>query len=282
MGAPTIKGDDTSFIGQSPEMLALKEQINTVAGANVPIFIHGETGTGKELVAKSLHSCSTRAELPYVAFNCANLSENLLESQLFGHRKGAFTGADKNFEGLLAQAGGGTLFLDEITTLPLAIQAKLLRVIQEREFTPLGSSEVKSLEAQIVSASSVSLQQATNAGEFRQDLYYRLAVITLKIPQLAVRGADIMRLANHFLNKFNCQHQKDIKGFSSQARQFIERYSWPGNVRQLENLIHQLVIIEKADEITVHMLESAIEDIVIHTNPRPKKVQSPDAGFKQF
>lgn len=268
--------DSIKFIGESPEILSLKEQIKTVADANVPIFIHGETGTGKELVAKSLHSCSTRAEHPYVAFNCANFSEHLLESQLFGHRKGAFTGADKDFDGLLSQEKSGTVFLDEVTTLPLPIQAKLLRVIQEREYTPLGSSEVLPLKAQLVSASSMSLHQATQSGEFREDLFYRLAVMTLKIPKLSTRNSDIMLLANHFLQKFNQQHNKNIKGFDTAATAFIESYAWPGNVRQMENLIHQLVIIATSSEISKGLLEQGLGELVIYSSHESSNNESSD------
>lgn len=248
----------TSIIGESAGMLQLKAQIVQVAGANVPIFINGKTGTGKELVAKACHELSYRKLQPFIAFNCANLNEHLLESQLFGHKKGAFTGADQDFEGLLTQAGEGTLFLDEVTTLPLNIQAKLLRVIQEREYTPLGDNKVLKLNAQILSASSTALEQATTTGEFRPDLYYRLAVIKLNIPPLNQRAKDQIVLAQYFLNKFVKMHNKVAMKLTAGAEQFILSYAWPGNVRQLENVIHHVVIMNNEKDIRQEHIQSAI------------------------
>lgn len=249
-----------SIIGNSQNMIVLKEQINQVAGANVPIFISGQTGTGKELVAKACHEMSHRKENPFIAFNCANLNENLLESQLFGHKKGAFTGADNNFTGLMTQAGHGTLFLDEVTTLPLNLQAKLLRVIQEREFTPLGGSKVEKLDAQVLSASSKTLEQATAEGEFRPDLYYRLAVIKLSIPPLKDREQDALMLAEFFLSKLSKQYNKPSLKLADDAQSFLTNYAWPGNVRQLENVLHHLIIMKRDEVITQADIQLAIGD----------------------
>lgn len=255
-----IENKSFPFIGEHQSMIKLKNDISRVAGANVPIFIFGETGSGKELVAKSCHHFGVCSDNPYIAFNCANLSESLIESQLFGHKKGAFTGADKDFVGLLEQAGKGSVFLDEVTTLPLELQAKLLRVIQEREFTPLGSQKVIKLEAQIISASSISLKEATLQGKFRSDLYYRLGVIKLSIPALREREEDIVNLAVYFLNKFNAEYKKDFTGFSESAIESLLSYDWPGNVRELENKIHQIIIMNDCKIITEPMLSSCFED----------------------
>lgn len=243
-----------NMIGMSDLMLNLFQLIKSAAGANVPIFVHGETGTGKELVAQSCHTYSHRASSPFVAINCANLSEHLIESQLFGHKKGSFTGAVKDQSGHFAQAAGGTIFLDEITTLPLALQAKLLRVIQEREYLPVGAAQPLSFDAQIVSASSTSLSDAVEKGEFREDLYYRLAVIQLKIPRLAERGDDVVIIAQHFINKFSTEHNKEFTGLADDAMVYVKTFSWPGNIRQLENLLHGVVILNTGKLITKDML----------------------------
>ncbi len=259
------------FVGDHASMLKLKSDIRQVAGANVPIFILGETGSGKELVAKSCHLLSHRSNEPYIAYNCANLSEFLMESQLFGHKKGAFTGADKDFTGLFEQAGKGSVFLDEITTLPLTLQAKLLRVIQEREFTPLGGQKVIPLEAQILSASSTSLKEATTNGSFRSDLYYRLGVIKLAIPPLRMRCEDIITLSSHFMSLFNEQYNKSFVGYDLEAKLFVNSYQWPGNVRQLENALHQISILFDESLITLDMLKQALEVEPEHSplnNPR--------------
>lgn len=249
------------MIGNSTPMLKLYELIKSSAGANVPIFIHGETGTGKELVAKSCHRYSYRSENPFIPVNCANLSENLIESQLFGHQKGAFTGAIKNQQGYFELAQSGTIFLDEITTLPLELQAKLLRTIQEREFTPLGSNVTKTFDAQILSASSTSLSKAVELGKFREDLYYRLAVIQLKIPRLADRGDDIQLIANHFIKLFSLEQNKEFINIDNDAISFIKQYSWPGNIRQLENLLHGVIILNTGTTITKEMLLTNMDSL---------------------
>jgi two-component system repressor protein LuxO len=242
------------MIGKSKPMLKLFELTKAAAGANVPIFVHGETGTGKELVANACHSYSYRAENPFIPINCANLSENLIESQLFGHQKGAFTGATRDQQGYFERSQNGTIFLDEITTLPLELQAKLLRTIQEREFTPLGSNESKKFDAQIISASSTSLSKAVELGEFREDLYYRLAVIQLKIPRLSDRDNDVILIAQHFINKFSLEQNKGFRGFSDDAIEYVKQFSWPGNIRQLENLLHGVIILNTGTTITKKML----------------------------
>lgn len=241
-------------------MMGVFDCITKAATANVPVFITGETGTGKELVAKACHLESYCSEKPFIAVNCANFTESLMESQLFGHNKGAFTGAVASQQGMFAAAGEGTLFLDEVTTIPLALQAKLLRVIQEREYAPLGSHQHQSFNAHIVTASSTSLAEAVNKGEFREDLYYRLNVITIDLPPLRKRGQDINLLAQHFLQRFNKLVAKSFKGFNHEAEKVLSSYHWPGNIRQLENLIHAIVVLNDQPEISAEMINQAISN----------------------
>lgn len=265
--AISIKGNAPTWqkaqgiISDCAAMSQLLSNIDMAAGANVPIFICGETGTGKELVAKSCHERGCKKNGEFVAVNCSNLSENLIESQLFGHKKGAFTGANSDQKGVFSEAHLGTVFLDEITTLPLPLQSKLLRVLQERNFTPLGSMQSLPFDAQIVSASSTSLIDAVKRGEFREDLYYRLNVISLDIPPLRARDTDILLLAESFLAKFSNESNKSFQGFTDEAKRMIQSYHWPGNVRQLENMIHGLCIMQQGLFITKEMLAPLLVDM---------------------
>lgn len=229
------------------------EFIKTVANSNAAFFIHGETGTGKELFAHAIHLESNRSKFPFVAVNCANLSETLLESQLFGHKKGAFTGATKDQEGLFSSAEGGTLFLDEITEIPLDMQAKLLRVIQEKEFTPLGETKPIPFNIQIVSASSTSLSDAVNSGNFRSDLRFRLDIMPITLPPLRERKEDIIPLLEHFLEKEMINQNVLIKDVDSEVLHFLISYSWPGNIRELVNLCIYLVAVAPAYEHNISM-----------------------------
>ena len=247
-----------NIIGQSSQMLALLEQITLAAGANVPIFVHGETGTGKELVAKACHHSSYRASEPFIAVNCANFSEQLIDAQLFGAVKGAYTGAVSDSEGIFAQADGGTVFLDEIATLPMSVQAKLLRVLQEREYTPLGGTKVKSFNSQIVSASSMRLSEAVANNEFREDLFYRLNVIPLSLPPLRERGQDKLLLAQYFLEKYAKEQGKPFSQFSDEAKQMIFNHHWPGNVRQLENTLHGACVMNTGEVMNADMLSTIL------------------------
>ena len=222
-------------------MHQLFKRINKCARANIPIFITGETGTGKELVARACHLESPRKSQPFIAMNCANLTDNLVESQLFGHRKGAFTGATDEQPGLCAAAGQGTLF-DEVTSLTLPLQAKLLRVIQEREFTAVGSYQPQPFSAQLLTASSITLAEAVERGQFREDLFYRLNVIPLRLPShCGIAARTVLFWRRVFCSTLAEVENKPHRCFSDDARAFIKQYSWPGNVRQLENLIHSLV-----------------------------------------
>lgn len=255
--APLSQKDESStfdafhgMISNDHSMQNVFHRISKAATANVPVFITGETGTGKELVAKACHQESFYRSEPFIAVNCANFSENLIESQLFGHKKGAFTGADKDHRGLMEEAGRGTLFLDEVTTLPLPLQAKLLRVIQEREFSALGSHQLKPFEAQLITASSTTLQAAVTKREFREDLFYRLNVLVIELPSLRQRGSDVGLLANYLLQKLCISADKTNMKFSPSALKVLCEYSWPGNIRQLENFIHGIIVLSTENEIT--------------------------------
>ncbi|MFD2164938.1 sigma-54-dependent transcriptional regulator [Thalassotalea euphylliae] len=263
-----------SIIGEHDSMKNLLARIGQAALANVPIFIHGETGTGKELIANACHQLGCKQGGPFVAINCANLSDQLIESQLFGHKKGAFTGAIADQKGLFASGDGGTIFLDEVTTLPLPLQSKLLRVLQERCYAPVGSLDTVPFDAQIVSASSMSLAHAVASGEFREDLYYRLHVVPLTLPPLRERGDDVVLLAEHFLAKFGETLAKSFSGYSPEAMRLLKSHQWPGNVRQLENTIHALAAINLGGEVSAEMLSEVIVDA-----PTPSTfVPSPQAA----
>lgn len=244
------------MISADAGMYDIFESIRKAATANVPVFIGGETGTGKELTAHACHLESYRKDQPFLAFNCANFNGNLMESQLFGHKKGAFTGANADQKGLFEAAGEGTLFLDEVTTLPLDLQAKLLRVIQEREFSALGDHRIKTFKAHLVTASSTTLADAVANGQFREDLFYRLNVIPINLPPLRQRGDDVFLLADYFLKLFNQSLNKDISSFSDSAKTFLMNYAWPGNIRQLQNVIHNVVIMNQSSQVTAEMLEA--------------------------
>ena len=247
------------MLGSDKSMHIVFERISKAATANIPVFITGETGTGKELVARACHLESFRKSHPFIAVNCANFTENLMESQLFGHNKGAFTGATGKQVGLFATAGEGTLFLDEVTTLPLALQAKLLRVLQEREYAPLGTHTLQPFHAQIVTASSTRLADAVDQGEFRDDLYYRLNVISIELPPLRQRGEDILLLADYFLEQLNSHEEKSFNAFTDEAKTLMLNFRWPGNVRQLKNLLHSIIILNDGPEVTAAILNQSLD-----------------------
>ncbi len=225
-----------------------------VASSDANILVLGESGTGKELIARTIHDSSPRRKHPFVSLNCAALSDNLLESQLFGHLRGAFTGAVANQKGLLEEADGGTLFLDEIGDLSSAIQAKLLRVIQEKDFIPIGSAKAKKVDVRFVAATNKDLANAVAVGLFREDLYYRLNVISLTLPPLRERLEDVEPLARHFVRRFASRMNKNISSIAPQALQCIAGYQWPGNVRELENVIERAVILAQGQTLTHDLL----------------------------
>jgi DNA-binding NtrC family response regulator len=225
-----------------------------VAASEANILIQGESGTGKELIARAIHFNSARRDRRYLTINCAALTDTLLESQLFGHVRGAFTGALTSRKGLLEAATGGTLFLDEIGDMTLALQAKLLRVIQEREFTPVGATEIMTCDIRIVAATNKELEKEVAGGRFREDLFYRLNVITLTPPPLRERKEDLVPLTLHFMNRFSARMKKHVDTISEDALRLLKEYHWPGNIRELENIIERAVILAETNRITVDLL----------------------------
>ncbi|WP_267248927.1 two-component system response regulator GlrR [Yersinia sp. Marseille-Q5920] len=255
-------GDDTwreEIVTRSPVMLRLLEQAKMVAQSDVSVLINGQSGTGKEVLAQAIHAASPRAKKAFIAINCGALPEQLLESELFGHAKGAFTGAVSSREGLFQAAEGGTLFLDEIGDMPLSLQVKLLRVLQERKVRPLGSNRDLSIDVRIISATHRDLPKAMAKNEFREDLYYRLNVVNLKIPTLHERSEDIPLLANHLLRESAKRHKPFVRSFSTDAMKRLMTASWPGNVRQLVNVIEQCVALTSAPVISEALVEQALE-----------------------
>lgn len=247
-------GDDSSIIFCSARFRQVYDLTLQVASSEANILILGESGTGKELIARTLHTNSPRKARPFVSLNCAALADNLLESQLFGHLRGAFTGAIMNQKGLLEEADGGTLFLDEIGDVSAAVQAKLLRVIQEKEFIPIGSTKPKTVDVRFVAATNRDLQQDVASGRFREDLFYRLNVISLTLPPLRERPEDIEPLARHFVKRFAVRMSKELHGIDPEALLCMTRYHWPGNVRELENVIERAVILARGPLLTADLL----------------------------
>lgn len=248
-----------AIVTRSPLMERLLEQAGMVAQSDVSVLINGQSGTGKEIVAQAIHNASPRRDKPFVAINCGALPEQLLESELFGHARGAFTGAVSNREGLFQAAEGGTLFLDEIGDMPVALQVKLLRVLQERKVRPLGSNRDIDIDVRIISATHRDLPKAMARGEFREDLFYRLNVVNLIIPPLAERTEDIPLLANHLLRQSADRHKPFVRAFSTDAMKRLMAAKWPGNVRQLVNVIEQCVALTSSPVISDALVEQALE-----------------------
>ena len=238
-----------SIIGEHPSMQRLMKNVAQVAGSRATVLIHGETGTGKELIAAAIHQNSKRSEKPFIRLNCASLSETLLESELFGHERGSFTGAMSRREGRFKQADGGTLFLDEVSEIPPSVQIKLLRFLQEREFERVGGNETLKVDVRVVAATNRDLKQLVDEGRFREDLYYRLKVVQLDVPPLRVRRSDIPLLAQTFLRKFAEENERDVSRLSDEALQHLLIYPWPGNVRELENAVERAVVMCEGDSI---------------------------------
>jgi transcriptional regulator with GAF, ATPase, and Fis domain len=246
------------MIGESPAIKKVYDSLAKVATADTTVLLLGESGTGKEVAARTLHRNSRRAEKPFMAVNCATLGDNLLESELFGHEKGAFTGAVSLKKGLLEMADGGTVFLDEVAELPVTVQAKLLRVLQEREFSRLGSTRPIKVNLRVIAATNKDLRAAVNAGAFREDLWHRLNVVALRMPPLRERREDIPLLANFFLARSSQRCERRVLGITPEAREVIQQYGWPGNVRELENAIERAVVLGSDPEIQVNDLPETI------------------------
>ncbi|MCX5829241.1 MAG: sigma-54 dependent transcriptional regulator [Deltaproteobacteria bacterium] len=254
--------DRRNLIGSAPVMVRLLDTVAQVAPSEATVLITGESGTGKEMIAGAIHFNSRRREGPFVKINCAAITETLLESELFGHEKGAFTGADRRKEGKFRQADGGTIFLDEVSEMSLAMQVKLLRVLQEREITRVGGNEAVKVDVRVIAATNRDLAEEIGAGRFREDLFYRLNVVTLLAPPLRERAEDIPILAQHFLTHFAQKNHKRIKGFSPQAMDRLRHYPWPGNVRELMNAVERGVVLSRSD-----YLEETELSLVIATGP---------------
>ncbi len=243
------KYDFANIIARSGNMKHVLEKVSRIAKTESTVYLYGESGTGKELIARAIHLVSDRRDSPFVAINCAAIPETLLESELFGYERGAFTGADRSSDGLFRQANSGTIFLDEIGDMPLSLQAKFLRVLQERQFYPLGGKTPVEVDVRVVCATNKNLEEAVKNGGFREDLYYRLHVIPIEIPPLRERKEDIPALVDHFLKKFSKVMHKNITGLTPQAMQKLMLHDWPGNVRELENTLEYAAVMAQEDII---------------------------------
>ena len=250
---------DDELLGDSPALITIKQQISLLADLDTSVLISGESGTGKELVARALHRQSYRSEGPFVAINCAALPENLLESELFGHVRGAFTDARESRKGLFVEASGGTLLLDEVAELPLALQPKLLRVLEDHKVRPLGGTQEIDCNVRVLAASHQPLEDAVNAGKFRSDLFYRLNVIQLELPALRDRGNDILLLAQSFIHQLARRFNKSVTGLAQPAAACLLAYHWPGNVRELRNVIERALVLSHHDQLTVEDLPDQIK-----------------------
>jgi two-component system NtrC family response regulator len=257
------------IIGESGQMLEVLSLVRRVAPSEATILIRGESGTGKELIAKAIHFASPRASGPLIKVNCAALPETLLESELFGHEKGAFTGAVTSRQGRFELANGGTIFLDEIGDLPLHLQAKLLRVLQEREYEKVGSSRPVAVNVRILAASHRPLEDLIKAGQLREDLYYRLNVVTISLPPLRDRRPDLAPLIDHFLRLFAEKNGKTIRGLTHEARDILLRYDYPGNVRELENIIERAVVLTRDDVIGIRDLPLTVQNPEVEGDREP-------------
>ncbi len=256
-----------NIVGESKKMKEIMGQVIQAAKTDSHIYVYGESGTGKELIAKNLHVASSRKNFPFLAINCAAIPETLLESELFGYEAGAFTGATHSKKGVFALAHKGTLFLDEISEMPSTMQAKLLRVLETKEFRPLGSEKIVKVDVRIIVASNKNLEEEVKKGTFREDLFYRIHVIPIKLPPLREKKEDILLLAEFFLQKCTKKMKKNMKGFSTSASQKLMLYHWPGNVRELENTIERAVAMSVKDVIT--------EDMILPTQEVEKKGLQP-------
>jgi two-component system, NtrC family, response regulator PilR len=267
-----------NIVGQSPKMRAIFDLIQTVAPQTSRVLITGESGTGKELVARAIHENSLRAQAPFITINCGAFPESLLESELFGYMKGAFTGANENRRGLFQAADGGTLFMDEIGNMSLTMQVRLYRVLQEGKVRPIGSTEETDVDVRIIAATNKDFEKEIAEGRFREDLYYRLSVIPIQLPSLHERREDIPLLARHFLERFRKTMEKPIEGISPEAMSKLESYDWPGNVRELENTIERAVALETSTQISLRVLP----DRVAGNAPPAALLSSTGEGAQEF
>jgi len=266
--------DFSNIIGRSAAMQKLFETLTLVAPSEATVLIYGESGTGKELIANAIHQNSPRSARPFIKVNCAALPETLLESELFGHEKGSFTGAIARKQGRFQLADKSSIFLDEIAEMAPATQAKILRVLQEREFEPIGSTHTLKTDTRIIAATNRELKEEIQAGRFREDLYYRLNVVTVEVPPLRERHEDIPLLADFFLKQYATKNHKLVKGFTPRAMDLLMRHDWPGNVRELENVVERSVIMTRGDMIIPMDFPEALQDLDLaagekHVDIRP-------------
>jgi two-component system, NtrC family, response regulator GlrR len=275
----SLNGFSKNIIYKSKEMSDIIEMASLVADNDVSVFISGSTGSGKEVIAKAIHEASSRRDRRFIAINCGAIPEQLLESELFGHEKGAFTGANVKHEGLFQAANGGTIFLDEVGDMPLALQVKLLRVLQDFEVRPVGSTKTYPIDVRLISATHKNLEDAVKNGEFREDLYYRLKVVPLDIPNLAERQDDIPVLAEHFLTEFCKKQHQDKKKFSPDAIKYLISMPWPGNVRQLINVIDLCATLSKNKNIPLSLVKTAVHDDPVHMQTLKESKQAFERGY---
>ncbi|NJK88791.1 MAG: sigma-54-dependent Fis family transcriptional regulator [Myxococcales bacterium] len=254
------------ILGESPKIVEVKNLVRRVALADITVLVTGESGTGKELVARSIHDQSGRSRGPFIAINCAAVPAQLLESELFGHVRGAFTDAKNERNGLFLEAQGGTLFLDEIGDMPLDMQAKLLRALQDGRVRPVGGNDEKPFDARILTATNKDLENEIDEGRFREDLYYRINVVNISLPPLRARGNDVLLLAQHFVERSAVRLQRDVRGFSKPVAHRFLRYDWPGNIRELSNCIERAVALTRFSEITVDDLPERLRDYRVARN----------------
>jgi two-component system response regulator AtoC len=267
------------LVGQSPPMQEVFDTVRQVAASRATVLIQGESGTGKELVAHAIHRLSPRAPGPLVAVHCAALSRNLLESELFGHEKGAFTGAAERRRGRFELADGGTLFLDEIGEIDPNVQVKILRVLEERRFERVGGQETVEVDVRMIAATNRDLKKMVSDGQFREDLFYRLYVVVITIPPLRDRPTDIPLLIHHFIQDLARENGKTIQSISPEAVEWLTRYPWPGNVRELRNVVERMVVLARGDKLTVRDLPAGLRDALVHpdTARRPSEMSLEDA-----
>jgi len=270
----TRLSNTSGLIGNSEKMQNLFETLALVAPTDTTVLILGESGTGKELIADAIHANSERAEKPLVKVNCAALPETLLESELFGHEKGAFTGATSRRKGRFEVADGSTIFLDEIGEIPVSVQVKLLRVLQEQQFEPVGSSKTMTVDVRVIAATNRNLEEEIVQGRFREDLFYRLNVFPIHVPPLRERKEDIQQLAQFFLTKYNEKHKRQIKGFTPRVLDLFMRYNWKGNIRELENTVERSVILCREDYITSQHLPAPIQALTGELEPEAPEIEA--------
>jgi two-component system response regulator HydG len=267
--------DRRNLIGRSDPMTRLMETVTQVAPSEATVLITGESGTGKEMIAGAIHFNSRRKEGPFVKINCAAITETLLESELFGHEKGAFTGAERRKEGKFRQANRGSIFLDEVSEMSLAMQVKLLRVLQEREIVRVGGENVIKIDVRVIAATNKDLIREIQAGRFREDLYYRLNVVTLHVPPLRERKEDIPLIAQHFLTLFAEKNHKNIKGFTPRAMDRLLRYNWPGNVRELMNAVERGVVLSRSEHLDEEEFSLVLQDQPRSAEPPAPQIAAP-------